>query len=113
MTWTAFSLFLLAVASFLFLAQYLLPRGFGIALFGGGQGTRRRPISPRKRSKKARKRFIRKTVTRRGRRPLIVAGFLAAFGAVAELGAPAASRSKRHHTDPGRVRYGVLSVPVS
>jgi hypothetical protein len=43
-TWTAFSLFLLAFAAFLFLAQHLLPQGFGIAVFGGGQGTRRRPM---------------------------------------------------------------------
>jgi hypothetical protein len=44
MTWTAFSLVLLAFAAFLFLAQQLLPQGFGIARFGGGQGTRRGPM---------------------------------------------------------------------
>jgi hypothetical protein len=45
MTWTAFSLSLLAFAWFMFLAQRLLSQGFGIALFGSSQRTRRRPMS--------------------------------------------------------------------
>ena len=45
MTWAALSLLLLALPAFVFLAPHLLPQGFGIALFGGGQGTRRRPTT--------------------------------------------------------------------
>jgi hypothetical protein len=36
---------LLVFAAFVVLAQHLLPLGFGIALFGGGQRTRRRLMS--------------------------------------------------------------------
>lgn len=69
MTWTAFSLFVLAFAAFVFLPQHLLPQGFGIVRFGGGQRASRRTASTPQAVEKSAQALHTEERNAKGRRP--------------------------------------------